>query len=184
MAGTYRCTTSHAGATIVCFLLGVGMTMDQAGAQQTQTFEIPSVEHVMTVRATIDAPVVMGKTPFGQRRVIAITGGTFDGPNLKGTIMPGGEDWQLVRDDGVTELDARYALRTDDGTIIRVHNQVLLNPPPEGVAGAKQYVRSSVRFEAPVGQYDWLNKAVFVGTLAANVTQRPPIVTLRFFKVN
>jgi hypothetical protein len=88
-----------------------------------------------------------------------------------------------VRDDGVTELDARYWLRTDDGVVIRVHNQVVLNPPAQGVEGAKQYLRSSVRFEAPIGKYDWLNKAVFVGTLVADTTQRPPIVTLRFFKV-
>ena len=176
---------SRAGATIGCFLLTLGMSLEQASAQQpSETFEVPAVEHVMTVRATIDAPIAMGKTPLGQRRVIAISGGTFEGPNLKGTIMPGGEDWQVVREDGVTELDARYALRTDDGAIIRVHNQVLLNPPAEGVAGAKQYLRSSVRFEAPIGKYDWLNKAIFVGTLAADVTQRPPVVTLGFFKVN
>ena len=184
MTDVKRWNRSRMGATIGCVLLTLGMSTEHAGAQeQDETFEVPGLQHVMTVRATIDAPIVMGKTPLGQRRVIDISGGTFEGPNLKGTIMPGGEDWQLVREDGVTELDARYALRTDDGTIIRVHNQVLLNPPAEGLAGAKQYLRSTVRFEAPVGKYDWLNKAVFVGTLAADVTQRPPVVTLRFFKV-
>jgi|HigsolmetaAR201D_1030396.scaffolds.fasta_scaffold00303_17 hypothetical protein len=152
------------------------------GIADDTAFETPTVEHVLTVRATIDAPLSMGKTPQGQRRVITISGGTFEGPALKGTIMPGGEDWQLVREDGVTELDARYWLRTDDGVIIRVHNQVLVSPPPQ--EGAKQYARSTVRFEAPIGKYDWLNKAVFVGTLNADTTQRPPVVTLRFFKVN
>ena len=103
---------------------------------------------------------------------------------MKGTIMPGGEDWQAVREDGVTEFDARYWLRTDDGAIIKVHNRVLLNPPAQGEQDAKTYLRSSVQFEAPVGKYDWLNKAVFVGTLVADTTQRPPVVTLRFFRVN
>jgi Protein of unknown function (DUF3237) len=75
-------------------------------------------------------------------------------------------------------------MREADGTIIRVHNKVLIIPPSQGAVDAKRYVRSSVEFEAPVGKHDWLNKAVFVGTLAADATQRPAVVTLRFYKVN
>lgn len=168
-------------AILACAVTTPTMT---SAADSNPSFEMPTLEHVLTVRASIEAPISMGKTPQGQRRVIPISGGTFEGPGLSGTIMPGGEDWQVVREDGVTELDARYWLRTDDGAVIRVHNQVVLNPPAQGVEGAKQYLRSSVRFEAPIGKYDWLNKAVFVGTLAADTTQRPPVVTLRFFKVN
>jgi hypothetical protein len=164
-------------------LLTFAIPMTAAPADAPPAFETPGVEHVLTVRATIDAPLTMGKTPQGQRRVIPIAGGTFEGPGMKGTIMPGGEDWQALREDGVTELDAHYWLRTDDGVIIRVHNQVLISPPAQGVAEAKQYTRSAVKFEAPIGKYDWLNKAVFVGTLTADTTQRPPVVTLRFFKV-
>lgn len=172
-------------ATTLCLFFAMSaVPMTAAAAESNAAFETPTLEHVLTVRANIEAPIAMGKTPQGQRRVIPISGGTFEGPSMKGTIMPGGEDWQVLREDGVTELDARYALRTDDGTVIRVHNQVVLNPQPQGAADAKQYVRSSVRFEAPIGKYDWLNKAVFVGTLAADTTQRPPVVTLRFFKVN
>ena len=67
--------------------------------------------------------------------------------------------------------------------MIRVHNQALVNPPAE--AGGKQYVRSNVRFDAPVGtSYEWLNKAIFVGTREVDMKQRPMVVTLRFFKVN
>jgi hypothetical protein len=165
-------------------ILTLAVPMIASAADGQTPFETPALEHVMTVRATIDAPITMGKTPRGQRRVIPIAGGTFEGAGLKGTIMPGGEDWQALREDGVTELDAQYWLRTDDGVIIRVRNQVLLNPPAQGVADAKQYTRSAVKFEAPLGKYDWLNKAVFVGTLAVDTTQRPPVVTLRFFKVN
>lgn len=168
-------------AALACLLIAPTMT---SAADSNASFETPTLEHVLTVHASIEAPIQMGKTPQGQRRVIPISGGTFEGPGLKGTIMPGGEDWQVVREDGVTELDARYWLRTDDGAIIRVHNQVVLAPPVQGAADAKQYLRSSVRFEAPIGKYDWLNKAVFVGTLNADTTQRPPVVTLRFFKVN
>lgn len=145
--------------------------------------DVPGLEHVLTVRANIESMVLMGTTPAGERRVVPISGGTVEGPGLKGAIMPGGEDWQLIRSDGVTELDARYWLRTDDGVLIRVHNQVL-SVPAGSEPATKPYARSSVRFEAPIGRYDWLNKAIFVGTItverAAGV---PPVVVLRFFKV-
>ena len=145
----------------------------------------PSLEYVITVEATIDPLIDMGRTPEGQRRVVLITGGTFEGPTFKGSIMPGGEDWQLIRDDGVTLLDAHYWLRADDGTIIRVHNAVLLNSPAAkpGEQAPTAYARSSVKLEAPLGQHDWLNKAIFVGTLEADFKQRPAVVTLKFYKV-
>jgi Protein of unknown function (DUF3237) len=165
---------------LVIALMVTSMTASAAD----QSFETPSLEHVMTVRATIDAPLAMGETPRGEQRVIPITGGTFEGRNMRGTILPGGEDWQLVRKDGVTQLAARYWLREEDGTVIRVHNQVLVNPPAQGVTDATRYVRSSVAFEAPIGKHDWLNKAIFVGTLAADATKRPTVITLRFFQVN
>ena len=144
----------------------------------------PGLEHVMTVRANIDPLIDMGKTPSGQRRVVLITGGTFEGPQLKGTIMPGGEDWQLIRDDGTMLLDARYWLRAEDGTIIRVHNCVLISAPSaQGGERTPAYARSSVQLEAPIGTHDWLNKAIFVGTLDTDFKQRPAMVTLQFYKV-
>jgi hypothetical protein len=146
----------------------------------------PSLEHVMTVRATIEPLIEMGKTPSGQRRVVPIIGGTFEGPAFKGAIMPGGEDWQLIRDDGTMQLDARYWLRADDGTIIRVHNCVLISTPQgnPGERAPNSYARSSVKLEAPIGRHDWVNKAIFVGTLDADFKQRPAVVTLQFYKVN
>ena len=155
------------------------------GAENVQ-IEPPTLEWVMTVKATIDAAIEMGKTPGGVRRVIPISGGSVEGPAIKGVVMPGGEDWQLVREDGTTLLDAQYALRTEDGTMIRVHNAVTVNQQAaQGESKAPtRYARSSVKFEAPIGKYDWLNKAVFVGTLQADLTQRPPVVTLQFFRVN
>jgi hypothetical protein len=146
---------------------------------------VPSLEHVMTIRASIQPLIDMGRTPSGQRRLVPIIGGTFEGPALKGSIMPGGEDWQLLRDDGALLLDARYWLREEDGTIIRVHNAVLINAP-EAKTGEKTpvaYARSSVKLEAPLGKHDWLNKAIFVGTLESDFKQRPAIVTLQFYKV-
>jgi hypothetical protein len=145
----------------------------------------PALEHVITVKATIDPLIDMGKTPEGQRRVVLISGGTFEGTaGLKGTIMPGGEDWQLIRDDGTMLLDARYWLRNDDGAIIRVHNSVLITPAAKsGDPAQRQYARSSVKLEAPVGKHDWLNQAIFVGTIEGDFKQRPATVTLQFYKV-
>ena len=68
----------------------------------------------------------------------------------------------------------------NDGALIRVHNRALSAPAPSGGA---RYVRCAPRFEAPVGPHDWLNKAIFVGTLAVDNPARPKVVTLRFFKV-
>lgn len=146
---------------------------------------VPSLEHVMTVRASLEPLIDMGKTPSGQRRVVPIIGGTFEGPEFKGSIMPGGEDWQLIRDDGTMHLDARYWLRAEDGTIIRVHNSVLITLPAakQGEQVPPSYARSSVKLEAPIGKHDWLNKAIFVGTLDADFKQRPAVVTLQFYKV-
>jgi hypothetical protein len=177
-----RCGRVLTALALMCSLV---MPPASFGADNVQ-IETPTLEWVMTVKATIDAAIEMGKTPNGQRRVIPISGGSFEGPAIKGIVMQGGEDWQLVRDDGTTLLDAQYALRTEDGTIIRVHNAVLVSQqPPQGESKTPtRYTRSSVKFEAPLGQYDWLNKAVFVGTLKADLSQRPPVVTLQFFKVN
>src|SRR5262245_26219265 len=142
--------------TIVCIAAPLGATAAEPAAAP---FETPSLEHVLTVRATIEAPLAMGKTPHGERRVIVIRDGTFEGKRCTARTLLGGKYWQLVRGEGVTQLEARYWLREEDGTVIRVLNQVLVNPPPPGApADAKRYTRSSVTFEAPVGKHDWLNK--------------------------
>jgi hypothetical protein len=104
----------------------------------------------------------LGESKRGVRRIIPITGGTFSGPNIKGEVLPGGEDWQLVRPDGDTELYARYLLKTDDGHIIQLINQALIH-----VGGSDGfYCKSVLDIEAPKNSpYDYLNHAIFIGTL-------------------
>ncbi len=99
----------------------------------------------------------LGRSPAGARWIIPITGGRFEGPRLKGIIMPGGEDAQFDRADGVTVFEARYWLQTDDGAVIAVVNRA-----PQ----RQTYLRTQPTFEAPTGPHDWLNRAIFVGTLA------------------
>jgi hypothetical protein len=69
----------------------------------------------------------VGESKRGVRRVIPITGGTFSGSQIKGEVLPGGEDWQLIRPDGDTELNTRYFLKTSDGFVIQVVNKPLIH---------------------------------------------------------
>jgi hypothetical protein len=76
----------------------------------------PKLEFAFEVRAEVAAPTVVGTLPTGTRRIIDILGGSFEGPSVKGKLLPGGADWQLIRDDGFTEIDARYTLETAAGS--------------------------------------------------------------------
>jgi hypothetical protein len=90
---------------------------------------------LMTLRVTVAAPQNIGAVPHGTRRTAPLSGGSFEGPRLRGTVLPGGSaDWLLLRADGVLELDLRATLRTDDGAIVSL---------PSPVATAAQKVRST-----------------------------------------
>jgi hypothetical protein len=85
----------------------------------------PNLEFVMMVTADIADPIRLGDSPAGERRIIPITGGKFEGPKLKGIILPGGEDAQFDRADGVTVFEARYWIKADDGAVVKVLNRAL-----------------------------------------------------------
>jgi hypothetical protein len=133
----------------------------------------PALELAIEVHATLAPALSVGATPQGARRVIPITGGRFEGPALKGEVVGGGADWQFDRPDGVTELEALYLLRTDDGVHIQVHNRGLRHGPPEVmsrlragevVAPEEYYFRAAPSFSAPAGRYEWLNRSLFLCT--------------------
>lgn len=160
-----------------------------AGSASAQTpadpgYVVPGMRLAFTAWVQIAAMQTIGDIPAGQGRVIPITGGTFEGPKLKGKVIPGGADWQTVRADGVTELHAHYGLETDDGAIIQVWNDVIArnDPPAQGATTPQRFLRSTIRLQAPKGKHDWLNKSVFVGTLNAPSDPRAP-VTIRCFEV-
>lgn len=119
----------------------------------------PELEFVMQLRVTISAPEGVGVIPHGSRQFIPITGGTFEGPRIKGTILPGGADYQLYNDIlQRTEVEAIYNIRTDDGVNIHVRNMGLI-----GEDDGRFYFYTSPRFEAPLdSKYAWLNTAIFV----------------------
>src|SRR3954447_15351309 len=89
---------------------------------------IPGLELAMTVRVEIAGSLNLGEVGAGVRRVIPITGGTFEGPVIRGVGLPGGADGTLTRPDGVAEIWARYTLQTDDGVLIAIINAGLVVP--------------------------------------------------------
>ena len=149
---------------------------------------MPPLKPLLRAEITLDAPLELGETPLGRRRVIPITGGRFLGERLSGTILPGGADWQVIRRDGVAHLDARYTLQTDDGALIYVRNEGYRHGPAEVIARvaageavdpALYYMRTTPWFETGDARYAWLNRVVCVGTGA----RRPAAVELEFFEV-
>jgi len=130
----------------------------------------------------------LGDSPLGRRRIIPITGGTFRGERLSGRVLPGGADWQVIRSDGVAELDARYTLETEDKALIYVRNFGYRHGPAEVIkrlaAGepvdpALYYMRTTPRFETGAERYQWLNRIICVGTGA----RRASAVELDFYEV-
>jgi hypothetical protein len=80
----------------------------------------PQLEFLYEISAYLESPIAIGENPHGNRQIVPVTGGSFEGPRLKGKVLPGGGDWLLVRPDGVGELDVRATLQTDDGAFIYV----------------------------------------------------------------
>jgi hypothetical protein len=138
---------------------------------------IPGLELVMTLRVEIAASLDVGEVGSGMRRVIPITGGTFEGPAIRGMVLPGGADWNLTRPDGVAEIWARYTLQTDDGVLIAIINAGLVMPQADG----SHQVRTVPQFEVTGERYAWLRRNIFVGTLAAAAGGNA--VQLQFFRV-
>ena len=130
----------------------------------------------------------LGTGPLGRRRIIPITGGRFEGERLSGRVLPGGADWQVIRPDGVADLDARYTLETGDGALIYVRNKGYRHGPEdvirrlaagEAVDPKLYYMRTTPWFETGDARYAWLNRIVCVGTGA----RLAAAVQLEFFEV-
>lgn len=143
--------------------------------------QVPRLEFAFEELVLLGPAVAPGRTPYGSRNMIPITGGTFEGPRMRGTIVPGGWAWQLARADGCIDVHADYMLKTDDGVVINVVNKGALCSPKAGEPPTP--VRTSPRFEAPLGKYEWLGKAAFVGTLErAQGSNGQRAVRIRFYK--
>src|SRR6476661_4028181 len=89
---------------------------------------------LMTVKIAAAPPQKLGAVPYGLRSIVPVTGGDFEGPRLRGKVLPGGGDWLLLRSDGVLELDLRITLETDDQALIDMRFQGLRHGPADAIA--------------------------------------------------
>lgn len=170
----------------VIFLSGLIVSMT---AQAQDMPEPPGLEFAFEVRAEVADPLVVGELPNGTRRIIDIVGGTVEGPGISGTIRPGGADWQMIRrSDGFTDVDARYTIETDSGSIIYVQNIGIRHAPPEvmqrlnageTVDQSDIYFRAVPKFETGDPELEWLMRSIFVCT----GERYPNGVIIRFFRV-
>jgi hypothetical protein len=137
------------------------------------TIELPDprLRLVYRLQAELDAPLDLGDTPKGHRRVVAFTGGTFEGPGLSGTLVAGGGDWQILRADGTAIADIRYTLRTDAGALLLIEAHGVRHGDPDVLArlargevvGADEYTfRTTVSIETSDPALAALNDGVFV----------------------
>ena len=146
---------------------------------------------LMTLQVVVPPPQKLGAVPHGARVIAPITSGTFEGPRLRGTVLPGGGDWTLLRSDGVLELDLRWTLlrsdgvleldlritlETDDGALISMTSFGLRHGPPEVLAAlargesvdpSRYYFRTAPRFETSAPPYEFLNQLLAIASGAA-----------------
>ncbi len=130
-------------------------------------------EPIFTIHAELEAITSLGRTPYGERRVIGILGGTVRGPKLSGRILPGGADWQIMRSDGAADIKARYTIETEAGALVMVNSEGLRHGPPdvmeklargENVDPRHYYFRTVMRFETAAPSVDWLNRILAIAT--------------------
>jgi hypothetical protein len=148
----------------------------------------PGLQFLFGARVDIGRATVVGQGPHGLRRIIPILGGSFSGPRLSGRVLPGGADWQVIRPDGVVEIEARYTLETDDGALIYVCNPGIRAGSREvmdrlargdGCEPSEYYFRTRPVFETGAERYRWLHAIVVV----CAGERRPEEVLLSFYEV-
>ena len=136
-------------------------------------------EFLFDLAAEVDEIVSMGAAPLGERRVVAITGGYFEGPDLRGEVLSG-NDWQIARQDGVLELDARYVIKDEAGGLVRVVSQGYRHGPPDVMARLARgeevepedyFFRTTMRFETGAEDLAWLNKTIAVASAERKARQ-------------
>ena len=152
---------------------GVAPSAATGDPQAANGRQVMNSRPLMTVRLLAAAPQKLGAVPHGTRSFVPVTGGDFDGPRLRGKVLPGGGDWLLLRSDGVLELDLRITLETDDHALIAMTFQGLRHGPPDVIAAlgrgeavdpGRYYFRTLPRFETSAEAYAFLNRIVAVGS--------------------
>lgn len=160
-----------------------------ASASEAPSAPVPTLTFAFSMRATLDPAVEQGEVDGGRRRFIPITGGTVSGPALKGTVMSGGGDWQVILPGGLTTIEARYFIKAADGTVIEVTNPGVRTAAPEVIeklARGEQvdpsayYFRTTPRFMVKEGAHGWMRRKAFV----ARGIRTPDSVVIDFYAVD
>jgi hypothetical protein len=150
--------------------------------------QTPGLLHVADLVVKIAEPIEIGHIAGNLRRMIPIAGGEVLGPRIRGKVLPGGSDFQLMRMDGVTDLQARYVIEIEELQFIYVENSGVRYGPPdlmeklrrgEAVDPALIYFRTTPRFETAAPGYEWLMRNLFLCSGA----RFPDRVEMRFFQV-
>ena len=163
--------------TIIAAAAAAGMSagaaaQGQAGPDQSgPAAPKPELEWAFSVRVEVDPAIEQGQIDGGVSRFIPITGGEVYGPRLTGTVLPGGGDWQIIRKGGLSDIETRYFLKAEDGTVIEVHNPGVRVADEatidklrigEPVPQDSYYFRTQPRFRVADGPHQWLERQVFV----------------------
>jgi len=132
----------------------------------------PSLTRVYRLEATVGEPLDLGDLARGRRRIVPLTSGTFAGPELNGTLVPGSSaDWQVVLPDGTALGDVRYTLQTDGGDLLYVQSRGVRHGSAEvlerlargeNVDASEYTFRTATQIETAAPALDWLNKGVFI----------------------
>ena len=135
------------------------------------TVPAPGLKHFADLVASVAAPIEVGTSAVGRRRVVPILGGEVTGPRLQGRVLPGANDYQVIRSDSVLELQARYIIETADKALIFVENTGLREGPADVLARQAAgelvdpkliYFRTVPRFETAAPTYQWLMRRIFI----------------------
>lgn len=139
----------------------------------------PAFRPLCRIEVDVGEVVSLGRLPHGgERRYVPLQGGRVLGPDLQGVVVPGGVDWQVLRDDGVLEIQAHYVLRLDDGSLVEVDSRGLRHGPPEvlrrlaagePVDPASYFFRTLIRLGTAAPAWQHLNRtmALAVGSRQA-----------------
>lgn len=131
----------------------------------------PSLSFLADMELSVEQAHLPGKTPAGTRRIIRVTGGLLKGDRLNAKVIPGGDDWITVQEDGTIIQDVRILLETKEKELILMtyrgirtgHAEVLKRlDNKEDVNPDDYYFRTAPIFETASEKYDWLNKRLFV----------------------
>ena len=132
----------------------------------------PRLDLVYRLEASLGDPQEVGGTPAGHRRIVPMTAGRFDGPELRGILLSGtSADWQIIRPDGTAIGDVRYTLETQEGDLLFVQSRSVRHGSAEVLerlgrgedVDAGQYTfRGAVTIESAAQHLHWLNKGIFV----------------------